>query len=114
VPLRLTPEYDDSTLTYSVTLAVRHENTYRYSNLSLLVDLIAIDSTVSRKTVNMPLADEYGNWKGGGFGSLYQNSIVIADVIAPEDAESIIVWQVMEGCDTLCGLTDVGVIVTPL
>ena len=113
-PLNFKPEYDDSTLTYSITLAVRHENSYRYSNLSLIVDLIAVDSTVTRQKVKMALADEYGNWKGGGFGSLYQETVDVADVIAPEDAQAVVVWQAMQGCDTLLGLSDLGIIVTPL
>ena len=114
IPVSFKPVYDDSTLTYSIALAVRHENTYRYRNLSLVVDLIAIDSTVNRNSVNMTLADEFGNWRGGGFGSLYQEEAVIAPVIAPEDAKSIVIWQAMEGCDTLRGLVDVGVFVRPL
>ncbi len=113
-PLSFSPEYDDSTLTYGIKLAVRHENRYRFSNLSLVVDLIAVDSTVMRRKVNMALADEYGAWKGGGFGTLYQDAIVIADVIAPEDARAVVVWQSMQGCDTLQGLRDVGIIVSPL
>lgn len=114
VPLAFTPEYDDSTLTYSLMLAVRHDNSYRYSNLSLVVDLIAADSVVTRKTVNLPLADEYGNWQGGGFGSLYQQEVCFAGVIDPGDARSVVIWQAMEGCDTLQGLVDVGVIARPL
>ena len=113
-PLHFTPEYDDSTLTYSIALAVRHENSYPYSNLSLAVDLIAIDSTVNRVKVNMDLADEYGDWKGGGFGSLYQRQTIIAGVIAPEDAKSVVVWQAMKGCGNLRNVGDVGIIVTPL
>ena len=113
-PLNFKPEYDDSTLTYSISLAVRHENSYRFSNLLLLVDLIAVDSTVTRQKVDMKLADEYGNWRGGGFGSLYQETVGIADVIAPEDARAVVVWQTMQGCDTLQGLDDVGIIVRPL
>lgn len=113
-PLTFRPVYDDSTLTYSLSLAVRHESKYRFSNLSLVVDLIAIDSTVNRQTINMSLADEYGNWKGGGFGPLYQDTASIARVVAPEDAKSIVVWQAMDGCDTLGGLVDIGVFVRPL
>ena len=113
-PLNLRPEYDDSTLTYSITLTVRHENTYRFSNLSLVVDLIAVDSTVTRQKVNMSLADEYGNWRSGGFGPIYQETVEIAAVMAPEDARSVVVWQAMKGCDVLRGLVDVGIIVRPL
>ncbi len=113
-PLTFRPEYDDSTLTYAITLAIRHESTYRYSNLSLVVDLIAEDQAVKRHTVNFSLADEYGNWKGGGFGTLYQDTVTIAPVVAPEDVQAVVVWQAMEGCDTLRGLADVGVFVRPL
>jgi len=113
-PLTFTPEYDDSTLTYSLTLAIRHENSYRFSNLSLVVDMIAVDSTVNRRLVNMSLADDYGNWKGGGFGSHYQDTVDVASVFDPDDVKSVVVWQSMEGCDTLRGLTDVGIFVYPL
>ena len=113
-PLTFCPEYDDSARTYRLELAVRHENSYRYRNLMLVIDMIASDSDVTRKTVNIPIADEYGNWKGGGFGALYQDTVGIASVIDPGDARSVVVWQVMEGCDTLQGLVDVGLITKPL
>ena len=68
LPLTFTPEYDDSTATYDLTLAVRHESSYAYSNLSLVVDVIAADSTINRLPVHFTLADEYGNWSGGDSG----------------------------------------------
>ena len=114
MPLSFRPEYDDSAARYDVTLAVRHDNSYRYSNLSLVVDVIAADSTVSRKRVNMALADGYGNWTGGGFGTLYQVTEPVALGISPVDARSVVVWQAMNGCDTLRGLADVGIITKPL
>ena len=114
MPLSFRPEYDDSAARYDVTLAVRHDNSYRYSNLSLVVDVIAADSTVSRKRVNMALADGYGNWTGGGFGTLYQVTEPVALGVSPVDARSVVVWQAMNGCDTLRGLADVGIITKPL
>ena len=113
-PLTFSPEYDDSLSTYSLVLAIRHNNSYRYRNLSLVVDLIAVDSVVSRKMVNMQLADEYDNWTGGGFGTLYQDTVLLAGVIDPGDAESVVVWQAMQQGDTLKGVTDIGLIVRPL
>ena len=112
-PLTFHPEYDDSAATYSVALAVRHDNSYAYCNLSLVVDFIAEDSTVTRHRVEMQLADQYGNWTGGGFGSLYQDSRQIAAVIDPGDASTIVVWQAMEPCDTLRGLVNLGIITSP-
>ena len=113
-PVVFTPEYDDSLLTYSLVLAIRHDNSYRYRNLLLTVDLVAADTVVTRRKVNMTLANEYGNWTGGGFGSLYQDTVRIADVIDPGDACRVVVWQTMAGCDTLRGVVNLGLITRPL
>lgn len=114
VPLRFEPEYDDSALTYSLTLAVRHDISYPYRNLSLVVDFFADDSVVTRKAVDLVLADPYGNWTGGGFGTLYQDTVSLAAVIDPLDVRSIVVWQAMSDCDTLVGVVDMGIITRPI
>ena len=114
LPLTFMPEYDDSTRTYDISLAVRHDNSYHYRNLSLVVDVIAADSTVARRMIDMSLADEYGNWTGGGFGALYQNTVTVVSSATPMRARSVIVWQAMQGCDTLRGLVNLGIITTPL
>lgn len=113
LPLTFLPEYDDSAATYRLTLAVRHDNSYIYRNLSLAVDIIGGDSTVNRKMIDITLADEYGNWAGGGFGALYQDKTVVDADITPDEARSVVVWHTMSGCDTLCGVVDVGIIVSP-
>lgn len=112
-PVSFSPEFDDSTATYDIKLAVRHSNTYAFSNLSLVVDLIAEDSTATRIPVSITLADEFGNWTGGGFGTLYQQSTAVASGVMPSQANRVLVWQVMEPCDTLVGIADVGIITTP-
>ena len=113
LPLAFTPIYDDSTLTCDVMLTILHDNSYSYRNLSMAVDIIAADSTVHRQQVNMPLADEYGNWTGGGFGALYQASVFIARDLLPTQASRIVVWQTMADCDTLTGLVNMGLTVFP-
>ena len=113
-PLTFRPEYDDSTLTYSLVLAIRHDNSYRYSNLPLVVDLVADDSLVSRHKLDLTLADEYGNWTGGGFGAYFQDTVTIAAVVDPGDAKRVIVWQSIDSCDMLKGLVDIGLITQPL
>ena len=112
-PLTFSPVYGDSALTYGFTLAVRHTNSYPYRNLPLVVDIIAADSSVNRKTLDIDLADEYGRWLNGGFGSLYQAVVTLADNVTPDQAQRIIVRQAMAGCDTLTGLDDVGIFVRP-
>ena len=113
-PIALIPEYDDSTRRYDLYLAVRHENSYQYSNLSLAVDVTASNSTANRKSIEMKLADDYGNWTGGGFGALYQAEVAIATGVAPSDVSSVVVWQTMEGCDTLRGVVNVGLFTRPI
>lgn len=113
-PVTLAPVYDDSAATYNLVLAVRHGNSYKYRNLSLVVDMIAADSVVNRQVLDMQLADEYGNWSGSGFGAVYTDTVHIASGINPSDAKSVIVWQAMQGCDTLRGVTDMGLITRPL
>ena len=114
MPLSFAPEYVDSTLTYDLSLAVRHSNSYHYRNLSLVVDVIAADTTVNRKVLDISLADEYGSWSSGGFGALYQAVVPLVSDVAPDDAHRVVVWQAMAGCDTLFEVVDVGIIVTPL
>ena len=113
MPLSFAPQYDDSTASYDITLAVRHDAAYDYRNLSIVVDVIAADSTVDRHNVNMTLADEYGNWSGGGFGTLYQATTPVVTGVRPDQARSVVVWQAMTGIDTLRGIESVGLITRP-
>ena len=115
MPLVFTPQYGDSALRYDVTLAVRHTNAYPYANLSLVVDMMGGDSaSKNRRSVNFALADDAGNWQGAGFGTLYQDTVLLCGVIDPSEARSVVVWQAMHECDTLTGLTDIGLIVNPI
>lgn len=113
MPLTFVPEYDDSASTYDLILAVRHAGSYGYRNLSLVVDVISADSTVNRQNIDMTLADEYGNWKGGGFGTLYQMTAPLLAGITPERARSVVVWQSMDRVDTLLNLESLGIITRP-
>ncbi len=114
MPLTFMPEYDDSAAYYDITLAVRHTASYRYRNLSLVVDVIAADSTVDRHNIEMSLADEYGNWSGGGFGTLYQAVKPILKGVQPHQARTVVVWQAMSGIDTLKNLENLGLIARPV
>lgn len=113
MPIRLVPEYADSTLNYDIKLAIRHNTSYQYGNLSLVVDLIDSTKTVHRNNVDFEISDGYGNWLGSGFGALYQLSVVIAQDIKPSDVSSIVIWQAMNNCDNVKNVTDIGIIVTP-
>ena len=112
-PIKFSPEYADSTLTYDILLSIRHNNSYQFSNLSLAVDMVDSVKIIHRKDIDFELSDNYGNWKGSGFGALYQASIVIATGIKPTDVNSIVVWQTMANCDIVKDVVDMGITVTP-
>ena len=112
-PIKFSPEYADSTLTFDILLSIRHNNSYQFSNLSLAVDMVDSVKIIHRKDIDFELSDNYGNWKGSGFGALYQASIVIATGIKPTDVNSIVVWQTMANCDIVKDVVDMGITVTP-
>ena len=87
MPISFEPEYSDSSTTYDIALAIRHNNDYQYSNLSLIVDLI--DSV------------------------MYQSSVVIAQNVTPNQVNTIVVWQAMNNCDVIKNVMDIGIVITP-
>ena len=111
--IKFAPEYADSSLKYDIALAIRHNNDYQYSNLSLTVDLVDSVKNVTRNNIDFELSDGYGNWLGSGFGALYQSSVIIAQDVSPSQVRSIVVWQSMNNCDIVKNVMDIGVIVTP-
>jgi gliding motility-associated lipoprotein GldH len=111
-PYYFTPEYGDSSLTYDIRVAVRHDNQYAYQNLAIVVDFIRNDSLFKRCKVNFALADDKGNWTGSGFGAAYQDEKTILTGIRPDDVSRIVVWQGMS-CERLTHISSVGVFIEP-
>lgn len=60
---------------YQVTVELTTNRSYPYSDLSLLVDQVRMDTVVHTDTFNIQLADEYGKWLGSGIGGLHQLSL---------------------------------------
>lgn len=111
-PCYFTPSVEDSTIRYDIFLAIRYDKNFRYSGVGMVVDLLSADSVVERSKVNMRLSDSNGNWLGSGFGPLYQMETMIHKDMVLESIDNIVVWQTT-GCDTLPGVTEVGVIIEP-
>lgn len=108
-PLHFTPSYADSTHIYNISLAVRHDSRFSFSNLSMTIDIFGNDSIIERKRMNLNLADSAGNWLGSGFGALYQLQTPLLTGTRAGEVTKIIVWQSLD-TDTLSHLTDVGII----
>ncbi len=92
----------------NVLLSLRHESEYEYATVEFTVDILNRDSLVLRRTVDVPLVDNNGNWTSDGFGSLYQGQVPVADGIRLDSASVVLVWQSMP-CDTLRHVSDVGI-----
>ncbi len=111
--LRFKPHYGDSARRYDLRLDVRHTTSYAYRDLHLLVDIISDSGNVSRRVVNLNVADDYGNWTGSGFGTLYQHSVILANDVPPERASTIAIWQTMDSVKSLTGIDALGVVAVP-
>lgn len=108
LPLKWHPQVTDSTATYSVDLAVRHTSAYKYGNLAMRVDFIAADGALTSKQVVLKTTDDNGNWKGSGFGALYQCRMNIATGMKPQELSTVVVWQVMDSVEVLSDVAEVG------
>lgn len=106
--LRFIPE-TDSVSHGSLTLALRHNNNYLYSNLWLEVGYHKVNGSIERDTVNIILADVYGRWQGSGIGSYFQTETVLDRNYTFNDVDSVSVRHIMR-CDTLDGITQVGLL----
>ncbi|MBR5101701.1 MAG: gliding motility lipoprotein GldH [Muribaculaceae bacterium] len=110
-PLYFEPDGLDSTAVYDLSLAVRYNTDYAYCDLAVAVDVIDTLMNLQHHEVKLELADEYGNWKGAGFGEFYQCNTMVAKKLPAWKMRRIALWQSL-GVDTLEGVCDVGVIVT--
>lgn len=104
--LEFHPVIGDSTARGVLTLALRHSNSYLYSNLWLEVSYFNDTRSVT-DTLNVPLADIYGRWYGSGFGARYQVSDTVALDVTLHRDKPIRVRHIMRA-DTLRGIEQVG------
>lgn len=112
-PVSLTPHYGDSTATYSVLLVVRNTTDYQYKELNVAVDLISSSGHVTRRNVHFAISDDYGNFTGSGFGTLYQRCLTVAHGVKPTQVQRVVVWPAMRHVQSLKGVANVGIIVSP-
>lgn len=107
------PAIADSLADGLLRVAVRHTNDYPYRNLWLEVSyqVQAPDSTISFRadTVNMHLADIYGNWLGSGLGASYQKADTVRTDFRLIPGAPIRLRHIMR-VEQLEGLEQVGII----
>lgn len=106
-PLSFVTDTVDSVSTGRIIVALRHNNSYDYSNLWLK---ICYNNNRRRvvDTVNITLADLYGRWEGKGFGASYQKAVTVARGVRMMRGDTITVSHIMR-VDTLRGVEQLGV-----
>lgn len=92
----------------AMSLAVRHDASYPYSNLWLEVAVTRPGLTIAPDTVNITLCDPYGRWLGQGFGGSYQIEIPVAHDVNIDSLTTLRVRHIMR-CDTIHGIDQVGI-----
>lgn len=98
------PACTDSVTIGALTVTVCHDDDYTYANLWLEVST----SVGHRDTINMLLANKYGQWYGQGFGTTFQVTDTVADEFTYTKGDTIRVRHIMR-VDTLTHLSQVGV-----
>lgn len=112
LPLRWHPTLPDSAGTYNVDLAIRHTGAYRYANLAVRLDFLDKGGNVSSRQVVIKLADDEGNWRGSGFGSLYQLRTTVATDVPAGQLATVVAWQAMDSVECLSDVAEVGLFIT--
>jgi len=67
----------DTISLYDVSLNIRHTNEYEFNNLWLKLLTIYPNGDMEEAPLNIPMANDEGQWFGSGLGSILENNIVI-------------------------------------
>lgn len=101
------PDSVDGINSFDIAVNVRHDNFYQYRNLWLIVDYSKAGKILEHDTVNIQLADKYGDWGGSGLGKMFQKSMTIKDNVRSGQYDKITIWHNMK-CDKVENISDIG------
>ncbi len=105
---------DDTLQLYNFYINIRNTTDYRYSNLYIFMNTRFPNDHISRDTIELILADVEGKWLGKGWGATKENSIQLSgDMRFPLKGQYEFKIQQAMRVDTLDGISDVGIRVTP-
>lgn len=109
--LAFEPADSDSLIEGRLAVTVRHSADYAYSNIWLEVSYPPCDSLIP-DTLNIRLADSYGNWFGKGLGLSFQLCDSTARHISLKAPATVNVRHIMR-VDRLEDIEQVGVVIIP-
>ncbi len=101
----------DSIWSGDIAVAVRHTAAYPYSNVWLEVSYPAGDSVIA-DTLNIILADEFGNWRGRGLGLSFLQLDTVIHGLTVNTPAPINLRHIMR-TDLLTDIEQIGLIYIP-
>lgn len=106
-------DISDASSAYDISIMVRNDNSYAFSNLWLFIDAISPDGHSERDTLECLLATENGTWLGGGWGSLYSCRCPYKSDVKV-NATGPYTFRITHGMrrEDLEGIHDIGLVIT--
>lgn len=105
---------DDTMQAYDFYVNIRNTTDYRYSNLYIFLNTRFPNNNMSRDTIEFVLADIEGRWLGKGWGAVKESSILLSrNMRFPLKGNYEFKIQQAMRVDTLNGISNVGIRVTP-
>ena len=101
------PALEDSVAAYDMQLVVRHTERYSYQNLWLFVDVKQDSLLLRRDTIEAMLANERGEWYGGGYSKYTLPIVYLERLVLPGGCYHVVVQQGMRE-EALRGISDLG------
>ena len=101
-------DIEDNSQPYNVSVELRNNNTYPFSNIWLFVDYKMPNGNRRTDTISADLADVYGKWYGKGM-SLYNLSIPYESLVLFPDTGTY-TYSIRQGMreNHLKGISDIG------
>ncbi|MDE5594718.1 MAG: gliding motility lipoprotein GldH [Muribaculaceae bacterium] len=104
-------ESPDSVIRGDIAVVVRHTAAYPYSNIWLEINYPQQDKTVS-DSVNIVLADDFGNWLGRGAGLSFQRVDTVLRDVTLSTPTDVTLRHIMR-VDRLSDIEQLGVVFIP-
>ena len=107
-PVVFNVKIEDNSQPYDISLSLRNNDAYPFSNIWLFIDYKTPDGNSRTDTIGAELADVYGKWYGKGL-SLYSLSIPYETSILLPDT-GVYVYSIRQGMreNPLKGISDIG------
>lgn len=101
----------DSVWHGDIALSLRHTSAYPYSNVWLEISYLDGDS-ITADTINVVLADDFGNWLGKGLGLSFQRVDTVLKGLSIATPATFSVRHIMRN-DRLTDIEQIGLIYLP-